>query len=139
MPLSHAEIEFVRDVKPILEHNCVSCHREGNAKGKVRLDTKKAAFAGDDVIVPGKPDDSSLYWTTILPSDDELVMPPFKHEDKDYPLRDQEKEILKKWIFKNANSSDFAISWAASSSEPSSTIIISWGRIVFLEIDPRQS
>ena len=48
MPLSHAEIEFVRDVKPILEHNCVSCHREGNAKGKVRLDTKKAAFAGDD-------------------------------------------------------------------------------------------
>ena len=103
MPLSHAEIEFVRDVKPILEHNCVSCHREGNAKGKVRLDTKKAAFAGDDVIVPGKPDDSSLYWTTTLPSDDELVMPPFKHEDKDYPLRDQEKEILKKWILAGAN------------------------------------
>jgi formylglycine-generating enzyme required for sulfatase activity len=103
MPLSHAEIEFVRDVKPILEHNCVSCHREGNAKGKVRLDTKKVAFAGDDVIVPGKPDDSSLYWTTTLPSDDELVMPPFKHEDKDYPLRDQEKEILKKWILAGAN------------------------------------
>ncbi|MDC1004350.1 SUMF1/EgtB/PvdO family nonheme iron enzyme [Opitutales bacterium] len=103
MPLSHAEIEFVRDVKPILEHNCVSCHREGNVKGKVRLDTKEAAFAGDDVIVPGKPDDSSLYWTTTLPSDDELVMPPFKHEDKDYPLRDQEKEILKKWILAGAN------------------------------------
>jgi len=103
MPLSHAEIEFVRDVKPILEHNCVSCHREGNVKGKVRLDTKQAAFAGDDVIVPGKPDDSSLYWTTTLPSDDELVMPPFKHEDKDYPLRDQEKEILKKWILAGAN------------------------------------
>jgi len=103
MPLSHAEIEFVRDVKPVLEHNCVSCHREGNVKGKVRLDTKEAAFAGDDVIVPGKPDDSSLYWTTTLPSDDELVMPPFKHEDKDYPLRDQEKEILKKWILAGAN------------------------------------
>ena len=36
------EIEFIRDVKPILEHNCVSCHREDNAKGKVRLDTKKS-------------------------------------------------------------------------------------------------
>ena len=81
----------------------MSCHREGNVKGKVRLDTKEAAFAGDDVIVPGKPDDSSLYWTTTLPSDDELVMPPFKHEDKDYPLRDQEKEILKKWILAGAN------------------------------------
>ena len=80
------EIEFIRDVKPILEHNCVSCHREDNAKGKVRLDTKKSAFAGEDVIIPGNPEDSSLYWTTTLPSDDELVMPPFKHEDKDYPL-----------------------------------------------------
>ena len=97
-PQVHADINFSRDVKPILEHNCVSCHREDNAKGKVRLDTKKAAFAGDDVIIPGNPDDSSLYWTTILPSDDELVMPPFKHEDKDYPLRDEEKEILKNWI-----------------------------------------
>ena len=97
-PQAHADIDFIRDVKPILEHNCVSCHREDNAKGKVRLDTKKAAFAGDDVIIPGNPDDSSLYWTTILPSDDELVMPPFKHEDKDYPLRDEEKEILKNWI-----------------------------------------
>ena len=97
-PQVHADINFSRDVKPILEHNCVSCHREDNAKGKVRLDTRKAAFAGDDVIVPGKPEDSSLYWTTTLPSDDELVMPPFKHEDKDYPLRDEEKEILKKWI-----------------------------------------
>ena len=97
-PQAHADIDFIRDVKPILEHNCVSCHREDNAKGKVRLDTKKAAFAGDDVIIPGNPDDSSLYWTTILPSDDELVMPPFKQEDKDYPLRDEEKEILKNWI-----------------------------------------
>ena len=33
-----SKIDFVRDVKPILEHNCVSCHREDNAKGKVRLD-----------------------------------------------------------------------------------------------------
>lgn len=95
---AHADIDFIRDVKPILEHNCVSCHREDNAKGKVRLDTKKAAFAGDDVIIPGNSADSSLYWTTILPSDDELVMPPFKHEDKDYPLRDEEQEILKNWI-----------------------------------------
>ena len=36
-----AEIDFVRDVKPVLEHNCVSCHREGNDKGNVRLDTKE--------------------------------------------------------------------------------------------------
>ena len=55
-----AKPDFIRDVKPILEHNCVSCHRADNAKGKIRLDTKEAAFSGDGVIVPGKPDDSSI-------------------------------------------------------------------------------
>ena len=60
-------VEFVRDVKPILEHNCVSCHREDNDKGDVRLDTKAATLAGDDVLVPGDPEASSLYWTTTLP------------------------------------------------------------------------
>ena len=65
----------------MLEHNCVSCHREGNVKGNVRLDTKEEAFKGDDVIIAGNPEDSSLYWTTTLPTDDELFMPPIKNEE----------------------------------------------------------
>lgn len=72
-----SDIDFVRDVKPILEHNCVSCHREDNDKGDIRLDTKSATLAGDDVLVPGDPEASSLYWTTTLPLDDELIMPPY--------------------------------------------------------------
>ena len=79
-----SEIEFVRDVKPILEHNCVSCHREDNAKGDIRLDTKEATLAGDDVLVAGDPQSSSLYWTTTLPLDDELFMPPIKNEEKNH-------------------------------------------------------
>ena len=59
-----AEVDFVRDVKPILEHNCVSCHRADNDKGGIRLDTKAEAFKSEDLIIPGNPDDSSLYWTT---------------------------------------------------------------------------
>ena len=98
-----AEPDFIRDVKPILEHNCVSCHREDNAKGKSKIGHKAAAFAGDDVIVPGKPDDSSIYWTTTLPLDDELVMPPYENEEKDYPLRDEEKKILEDWILAGAD------------------------------------
>ena len=96
------EVDFVRDVQPILEHNCVSCHREDNDKGGVRLDNKKVAFAGDDVIIPGNPEDSSLYWTTTLPVDDELFMPPIKNEEKDYPLTDPEKKILFQWIKEGA-------------------------------------
>ena len=97
-----AEVEFVRDVKPILEHNCVSCHRADNDKGGIRLDTKAEAFKSEDLIIPGNPDDSSLYWTTTLPQDDELFMPPIKNEDKDYPLTDAEKKILFSWIKEGA-------------------------------------
>jgi formylglycine-generating enzyme required for sulfatase activity len=97
-----SDIDFIRDVKPILEHNCVSCHREDNDKGDIRLDTKAATFAGDDVLVPGDPEASSLYWTTTLPLDDELFMPPIKNEEKDYPLTDAEKAVLKQWILDGA-------------------------------------
>ena len=97
-----AKIDFVRDVKPVLEHNCVSCHRVGNDKGNVRLDTKEAAFGGEDVIIAGNPEDSSLYWTTTLPTDDELFMPPINNQEKDYPLTDAEKKILHDWIKEGA-------------------------------------
>ena len=97
------EIDFVRDVKPVLEFNCVSCHREDNAKGKLRLDTKEHAFKSKDVLTPGDPESSSLYWMTTLPPEDEEIMPPIKNEEKDYPLTKAEQEILKKWIKEGAN------------------------------------
>ncbi len=97
------EIDFVRDVKPVLEFNCVSCHREDNAKGKLRLDTKEHAFKSKDVLTPGDPESSSLYWMTTLPTEDDEIMPPIKNEEKDYPLTKAEQEILKKWIKEGAN------------------------------------
>ena len=97
-----AEIDFVQDVKPVLEFNCVSCHRADNAKGKLRLDEKEFAFKSKDVISPGDPEESSLYWTTTLAIDDDEIMPPIKNEEKDYPLRKPEQAILKQWIKEGA-------------------------------------
>ena len=91
-----AEIDFVQDVKPVLEFNCVSCHRADNAKGKLRLDEKEFAFKSKDVISPGDPEESSLYWTTTLAIDDDEIMPPIKNEEKDYPLRKPEQAIKDK-------------------------------------------
>ena len=91
--LLYADIDFVRDVKPILEHNCVSCHRADKAEGDIRFDDKESAFSAEDLIVPGKPEDSSIYWTTTLPTDDDIFMPPIKDEDRDYPLTDSEKDF----------------------------------------------
>ena len=39
---------------------------------------------------------------TTLPPDDDEIMPPIKNEDKDYPLRKPEQEILKQWIKEGA-------------------------------------
>ena len=77
-------------------------YREDNAKGDIRLDTKEATLAGDDVLVPGDPESSSLYWTTTLPLDDELIMPPIKNEEKDYPLTEDEQAVLEQWILDGA-------------------------------------
>ena len=94
-------VDFERDVKPILELNCVSCHREDKAKGKLRLDNKEGAFKSDEVIVKGKPDDSLLYVLSALPADDDDVMPP-QDSTKSYPMPAWELEILKQWIKEGA-------------------------------------
>jgi formylglycine-generating enzyme required for sulfatase activity len=98
-------VDFVTQVKPILETSCVRCHgpAHGNshAKGGLRLDNKADAFKGGDdgvVIVPGQPDKSPLYTATILPADDEKKMPP-----KDETLTKAQTETLRLWIKQGAN------------------------------------
>ncbi|MBT7853820.1 MAG: SUMF1/EgtB/PvdO family nonheme iron enzyme [Opitutae bacterium] len=94
-------VDFIRDVKPILELNCVSCHREDKAKGKLRLDNAVDAFKSDEVIVKGKPEDSLLYVLATLPTDDDDVMPP-QDSTKSFLLPNFELDILKRWIAEGA-------------------------------------
>ena len=54
---------FARDVAPILDRWCVSCHGEKEAEGGLRLDSYEAALKGGDdgpVIAPGDPGNSQL-------------------------------------------------------------------------------
>ncbi len=95
------EVDFIRDVKPILEFNCVSCHRAGKDEGDVRLDVKEFAFEDIEIINPGKAEDSLVYTTTVLPPKDRDIMPPIETE-KDYPLTKAEAEVLKHWIDQGA-------------------------------------
>src|SRR2546421_1400758 len=79
-PLGAAEkVDFNRQIKPILEVNCVRCHGPEKPKGHLRLDTKAGALKGGDngaSLVSGKPDQSPLYTSTILAAGDENKMPP---------------------------------------------------------------
>lgn len=88
-------IQFVHQVKPILESTCVSCHGDKKSKGGVELHTKEAAIG--DTIVEGRPEDSLTYTTTILPADDDDRMPP------DGPMLTKEQtEVLRLWIQQGA-------------------------------------
>jgi len=96
------KVDFVKDIQPILEFNCVSCHRADYAKGGLKLETKQDAFTtgdGGPSIIQGDSGKSSLYTTTILPVDDEGLMPP---KNKGGPLPKEQRELLKAWIDQGA-------------------------------------
>ncbi|MCD8535322.1 MAG: hypothetical protein LR011_11280 [Verrucomicrobia bacterium] len=90
---AQAEVNFAKDILPILRDNCIGCHGAEKSKGKLRLDTE--AFAHKSAIVPGNLDDSELYQRVILPADDEDLMPP---EDKGGPLKKEQIALLKQWV-----------------------------------------
>jgi formylglycine-generating enzyme required for sulfatase activity len=95
-------IDFVKDIQPLLELNCVACHREGHDKGNLRLDVKSEAFKGGDdgpAIVPRRPKQSPLYTTTILPEDHDDLMPP---ANKGGPLPKDQTDLLLSWIEQGA-------------------------------------
>src|SRR5436853_7465431 len=71
-----AEIDFNRDVRPILSDKCFACHGPDgkHRKKKLRLDAEKDALASG-VIVPGKPEKSALVERITAAAEDERVRP----------------------------------------------------------------
>lgn len=101
----HAEeIDFNRDVRPILSKNCLACHgpdpehREGGLHLTDEKIAKSELESGAVAIVPEKPDKSELI--TRIKTDDEFsLMPP---PDSGHELTAQEIDILKQWVSEGA-------------------------------------
>ena len=56
-PPASVQIDFNRDVKPILEANCLGCHGSRQQQSGLRLDKRQNALRGGDygaVIMPGR-------------------------------------------------------------------------------------
>ena len=74
-----AAVDFVREVRPILQKHCYSCHGEKKQKSGLRLDIKAAALKGGDKhapdIISGKAKDSPLIHFITTDDDDELMPP----------------------------------------------------------------
>ena len=105
------KVDFVAQVLPILEKNCVECHKapytdadgkKKRPKGGVSLDTRDGIEKGKKgkLVVGKKPGDSMLYHSITLPADDEDRMPPAKKGD---PLPQDQIDLIKKWIEEGAD------------------------------------
>ena len=94
-------IDFKKHVQPLLERNCVSCHRGDDAEGGFDLTTLEAAqeTGSEPSIVPFSPDESPLYALTTLAKDDDQLMPP---ENSGGPMKSSDIETLRHWINQGA-------------------------------------
>jgi hypothetical protein len=94
------EIEFNRDIRPLLSDKCLVCHGPdaNHRQADLRLDVREAAIEAE-AIVPGKPDDSSLI-QRIFSEDPDTRMPP---PDSLNPLSLAERQLLRQWVAEGAN------------------------------------
>ncbi len=96
--VSAAQIDFAREVRPILERACYECHGPERQKKGLRLDLRATALAGGrsgPVFVAGD-SAKSLAIQHIEARDGKKAMPP--KSAKNGPLRPAEVELLKRWI-----------------------------------------
>ncbi len=97
------QINFDRDIHPILETSCLRCHGSQKPKSHFRLDYREGALAGGDNntndIVPGDSGNSLLiaYVARQVP---DMEMPP---TGKGNPLTPQQISLLRAWIDQGAN------------------------------------
>ncbi|MBI5386910.1 MAG: PSD1 domain-containing protein [Verrucomicrobia bacterium] len=101
---ANGEVDFNRQIRPILSDNCFTCHGPDEAKRKsgLRLDQREAPFqpakSGAIPIVPGDPAKSQLV-ERITNQDPDEVMPPPRTNKK---LSPQQIELLTRWIQEGA-------------------------------------
>src|SRR5262245_7842499 len=98
------EINYDRQIRPILSNTCFKCHgpdaqeRESGLRLDIRDEALKPADSGKRAIVPGKPEVSRLI-ERIFSTDRGEVMPP---PDSNKKLTDAEKELIRQWIAQGA-------------------------------------
>jgi hypothetical protein len=97
------QIDFNRQIRPILADACFHCHGPDAAsrEAKLRLDEREGLLQvreGVSVVVPGKPDESELLHRIVSPHEDEVMPPPRAARQ----LKPEEKELLRRWVVAGA-------------------------------------
>src|SRR5919197_1464018 len=88
---------FATKIRPLLTEKCLACHgaKPNDIKSSFDLRTRETALrggeSGDPAIVPGKPEESTLYKAVRW---DGLEMPPKKNDR----LTKEQVELIRQWI-----------------------------------------
>ncbi len=95
-----SEVSFSRDIAPILQRRCVTCHGEETSKGDYRADTfahlGKAGESELPALVPNKSVDSELYRLLVEPDAGDRM------PQKADALPPAEIALIKSWIEQGA-------------------------------------
>lgn len=98
---SAQEIDYLKDIKPLLAEKCGACHGALKQEAGLRLDAGKLMLNGSTnghVLTPGEPSESLLIDRIVEPDADQR-MPP---EGVGESLNSSQIEILKRWIDQGA-------------------------------------
>ena len=110
---SNHPVDFSRDIRPIFNQNCTSCHGGVRQKSGVSFIFREEALgtgkSGHPTLVPGDPDASELM-ARLTSKDPEARMP--YHAP---PLPPEQIELLRQWIKEGAKWSDH---WAFVPPQP---------------------
>ena len=93
------EVDFEREVRPILTAACLKCHGAEKPRGRFRLDARLPAFKGGasgPSIIPHNAKDSR-FLKLLLSADAEERMP-----QKAPPLKPEQIDLLRRWIDQGA-------------------------------------
>ena len=96
------QVQFNRDLRPIMSDTCFKCHGPGTRKAALRLDLReealKPAESGATPIVPGKPDQSEIVRRVFAADEGEVMPPPEAHKT----LTAEQKELFRRWVEQGA-------------------------------------
>jgi mono/diheme cytochrome c family protein len=112
----NAQVDFNRQVRPILAEHCLQCHGPDAEKRSAELRLDVEAEAKKSAIVAGSVADSELLHR-IQSTDPETVMPP---PATGKVLTEAQREILRQWIQEGAQ---YSHHWAFQSIEASEPLL----------------
>jgi WD40 repeat protein len=91
------DVQFMRDLAPILVGRCTACHGAIKEEGNIRLHTFERLMEGSTpVIVPGHPEKSELFSRLISAAADERM------PQEDDALTPAQIDLFRRWILAGA-------------------------------------